>query len=72
MNNQRDIAALAISEGAGEQVADTVGLAEAVCRWLAISPEEKAQNAQKARGLIERNQGVSVKCLDAVEALLGR
>lgn len=72
MNNQRDIAALAISEGAGEQVTDAVGLAEAVCRWLTLSPEEKAQNAQKARGLIERNQGVSVKCLDAVEVLLGR
>ncbi|WP_309721458.1 glycosyltransferase N-terminal domain-containing protein [Armatimonas sp.] len=72
MNNQRDIAALAIAEGVAEQVADTNALAEAVCRWLALSPEKKAQNATKARGLIERNQGVSAKCLDAVEALLGR
>ena len=72
MNNQRDIAALAISEGVGEQVADANALAEAVCRWLALSPEQKAQNAQKARALIERNQGVSAKCLDAVETLLGR
>ena len=72
MNNQRDIAALAISEGVGEQVADAATLAEAVCRWIALSPEQKAQNAAKARGLIERNQGVSAKCLDAVESLLGR
>lgn len=72
MNNQRDIAALAISEGVAEQVADVTALAEAVCRWLALSPEQKAQNAKKARGLIERNQGVSAKCLDAVESLLGR
>ena len=71
MNNQRDIAALAIAEGVAEQVTDAAGLADAVCRWLALSPEQKAQNATKARGLIERNQGVSAKCLNAVENLLG-
>ena len=70
MNNQRDIAALAIAEGVAEQVEDATGLADAVCRWLALAPEQKAETAVKARGLIERNQGVSVRCLDAVEALL--
>jgi 3-deoxy-D-manno-octulosonic-acid transferase len=70
MNNQRDIAALALTEGVGEQVEGAAGLAAAVSRWLSLSPEEKAQNAQKARALIERNQGVCSKCLDAVEALL--
>ena len=72
MNNQRDIAALAIAEGVAEQVMDVAGLASAVSRWLALSEQEKAENAAKARALIERNQGVSARCIDAMESLLGR
>jgi 3-deoxy-D-manno-octulosonic-acid transferase len=70
MNNQRDIAALAIAEGVAEQVRDAEALAEAVCRWLALPTDEKATLGRRARALIERNQGVSVRCLEAVEALL--
>ena len=72
MNNQRDIAALAVAEGVGEQVSDVAGLADAVVRWLTLTPREKAQKALAARGLIERNQGVATRCVDAVENLLGR
>ncbi|WP_395094847.1 3-deoxy-D-manno-octulosonic acid transferase [Armatimonas sp.] len=72
MNNQRDIAALAVAEGVGEQVMDAAGLASAVSRWLALSGQERATSAVKARALIERNQGVSAKCMDALESLLGR
>lgn len=70
MNNQRDIAALAIAEGVGEQVADADALADALCRWLSLSQEEKAQKAELSRALIERNQGVAAQCVEAVERLL--
>lgn len=71
MNNQRDIAALAQAEGVGEQVHDSVALAEAVIRWLSLTEAEKTAISQRARGLIERNQGVSGRCVEAVEKLLG-
>lgn len=71
MNNQRDIAALAQAEGVGWQIADPRGLAAEVVRLIQLSPREKHTLATKARGLIERNQGVSARCVVAVERLLG-
>jgi 3-deoxy-D-manno-octulosonic-acid transferase len=71
MNNQRDIAALSRAEGVGFEVGDTDQLATEVIRLVSLSREEKAEQAQKARALIDRNQGVSVRCVDAVADLLG-
>ena len=71
MNNQRDIAALSRAEGVGFEVSDTEQLASEVVRLASLSGEEKEALAQKARGLIERNQGVAARCVDAVADLLG-
>ncbi|MBC8101267.1 MAG: 3-deoxy-D-manno-octulosonic acid transferase [Cytophagales bacterium] len=70
MNNQRDIAALAKAEGAGFEVADTAQLAAEVTRLVSRSEEEKAEMSRRARALIERNQGVAVRCVDRVATLL--
>ncbi|MES2459074.1 MAG: 3-deoxy-D-manno-octulosonic acid transferase, partial [Armatimonadota bacterium] len=72
MNNQRDIAALSRAEGVGFQVEDTGQLASNVVRLVSLPEEEKMLLAQKARRLIERNQGVSARCVDIVADLLGR
>jgi len=71
MNNQRDIAALAQAEGVGCQITDPQSLAAEVIRLIQLSPEEKQVLSTKARGLIERNQGVAARCVAAVESLLG-
>lgn len=71
MNNQRDIAALARSEGVGFEVADADGLAEAVCRLLSLPAAERADLSHRARALIERNQGAAGRCADLAAALLG-
>lgn len=72
MNNQRDIAALSRAEGVGFEVGDTEQLASEVVRLVSLSREEKAELAQKARALIDRNQGVAARCVDAVANLLER
>jgi 3-deoxy-D-manno-octulosonic-acid transferase len=72
MNNQRDIAALSKAEGVGFEVGDAEQLATEVVRLISFSAAQKTELAQKARGLIQRNQGVSAKCVDAVEALMGK
>ena len=71
MNNQRDIAALAKAEGVGFEVRDADSLAAEVTRLLSVSAEERAALAATARALIERNQGVAARCVEAVAALLG-
>ena len=68
MNNQRDIAALSAAEGVGFPVADAAGLAAEVIRLLSLPDAEREEMAAKARALIDRNQGVTVQTLDAVEA----
>lgn len=70
MNNQRDIAALAKAEGVGFEVADAPALAAEVERLLSLPPDEKRALSAKARALIERNQGVSQRCINAVAHLL--
>lgn len=70
MNNQRDIAALAKGEGVGFEVRDAETLAAAVVRLATLPPAERAEMARRARGLIEQNQGVSARCVDAVARLL--
>jgi 3-deoxy-D-manno-octulosonic-acid transferase len=72
MNNQRDIAGLSKAEGIGFEVADTEQLAVEVVRLVSLTEEEKVLLAQKARGLIERNQGVSARCVDVIVDLLGQ
>lgn len=72
MNNQRDIAALARTEGVGWAVNDPNELAEQVLRLVWLPPNEKAALAHKARTLIERNQGVAARCVEAVATLLDR
>ena len=72
MNNQRDIASLSKGEGVGFEVADAESLAAHVVRLLSLPGEEKAELAKKARNLIERNQGVAARCVDAVADLLER
>jgi 3-deoxy-D-manno-octulosonic-acid transferase len=69
MNNQRDIAALAQAEGVGFLVPDAAGLAEELVRLLAMEPERRARLSHRARALIDRNQGVTARSLDAVEAV---
>ena len=72
MNNQRDIAALAQSEGVGIMVRNADELAATINRLLSLSTDEKEALSQKARNLIERNQGVTARTLDAVEAAMQR
>ncbi len=72
MNNQRDIAALSKAAGVGFEVRDAGTLAEEVTRLLALPEEEKAALSAAARALIERNQGVAERCVDAVARLLER
>ena len=68
MNNQRDIAALAQSEGVGFMVNDAATLAETVRRLLTLSPDEKTALKAKCRAVIEANQGVTARALDLVDA----
>lgn len=70
MNNQRDIAALSKAAGVGFAVEDAATLAAEVVRLLSLSAPEKAALSRAARELIERNQGVTARCLDAVARLL--
>ncbi|HVK04103.1 MAG TPA: glycosyltransferase N-terminal domain-containing protein, partial [Armatimonadaceae bacterium] len=67
MNNQRDIAALSAAEGVGFLVADEDAFVTEAARLLAMAPEEKEALARRARALIDRNQGVTARSLDAVE-----
>jgi 3-deoxy-D-manno-octulosonic-acid transferase len=71
MNNQRDIAALAKTEGVGFEAQDAQSLADEVVRLLSLPEDEKRALGRKARALIERNQGVAARCVDAVERLMG-
>ena len=71
MNNQRDIAALAQAEGVGFVVKGGGELAETVLRLLTLPAEEKATLREKCRALIERNQGVTKRTLDLVDAARG-
>jgi 3-deoxy-D-manno-octulosonic-acid transferase len=67
MNNQRDISALAKAEGVGFEVPpDTAAVAREIVRLLSLSESEQHELRQKARALIERNQGVSVRCVEAL------
>jgi 3-deoxy-D-manno-octulosonic-acid transferase len=70
MSNQRDIAALSKAEGVGFEVKDPNELAAEVIRLLSLPPDEKRRLAEKARALIERNQGVSAQCVEEVARLL--
>ena len=70
MNNQRDIAALALREGVGFEVADADALAAEVIRLLSLTERERAELARRARALIERNQGVSRRAVEAIAELL--
>jgi 3-deoxy-D-manno-octulosonic-acid transferase len=72
MNNQRDIAALAKAAGVGWEVADADELGAQVVRLASLPPDEKRALSAKARALIERNQGVSARCVEAVAELLGQ
>ncbi|MDX1934636.1 MAG: glycosyltransferase N-terminal domain-containing protein [Capsulimonadales bacterium] len=71
MNNQRDIAALAMSEAVGFMVPDAKTLAWVVTRLLKRSGSERQAQAARARGLIERNQGVASRCVDVIAELRG-
>ncbi len=71
-NNQRDISALSQAEGVGFEITDSESLAREVLRILTLPEAEKQKLNEKARALIERNQGVTARALDAAEGLLGR
>ncbi len=71
MNNQRDIAGLAKAAGVGFEVRDADALAGEVTRLLSLPAGEKRALSAAARALIERNQGVAARCVDAVARLLG-
>ncbi|MEI6431718.1 MAG: glycosyltransferase N-terminal domain-containing protein [bacterium] len=70
MNNQRDISSLSKADGVAFEVSDAQMLASEVIRLISLSPEEKSRLSEKARHLIERNQGVSVRCVDEAARLL--
>jgi 3-deoxy-D-manno-octulosonic-acid transferase len=70
MNNQRDIAQLAIRAGVGFQIRDPATLAETIIRLLSLPLDQKAALSESAIELIARNQGVAKKCVDLVEALV--
>jgi 3-deoxy-D-manno-octulosonic-acid transferase len=69
-NNQRDITALALAEGVGFRVEDAAELADTVVRLASLPANEKIEISQRARAMIERNQGVAARCVDAVTRLL--
>ena len=69
--DQRDIAALSLAEGVGFTVQAAASLAAEVVRILSLSPEQKQALSDKARGLIDRNQGVAARCVEKVVELLG-
>ena len=71
MNNQRDIAALAIAEGVGTQVPDSMGLADTLLAHLDMPQTEKDSLSQRARQLIARNQGAAKRVVALAEQLLG-
>ena len=66
MNNQRDIAGLALSEGVGFEVTDADTLAAKVTEILSLPPDARDSLRTRARALIERNQGVAARCVRAV------
>jgi 3-deoxy-D-manno-octulosonic-acid transferase len=68
-NNQRDITALAQAEGVGFLVKDAAELAEVVHRIVTLPPDDKPALAAKSRSLIERNQGVTSRALDLIDAV---
>lgn len=70
MNNQRDIAALSKAEGVGFEVQSSEELAAEVTRLLSLPAEQKEEISRRARALIERNQGVSARCVEVVAQLL--
>lgn len=70
MNNQRDIAALAVAENVGFTVQNADELADVVIRLLTLPPDEKAALSHRCRALIEHNQGVTGRALDLVEAAM--
>ena len=72
MNNQRDIAALSVAEGVARQLTHGAELASAIIEIASLSPAEKEVIRQKARGLIERNQGVAARCVAVVKELLAQ
>lgn len=71
MNNQRDIAALSLAEGVGFVVHDADELARQVARLVALTGDEKRALSERARALIDRNQGVASRCVQMVAELLG-
>ena len=70
MNNQRDIAALSRAAGVGFEVRDADTLAREVTRLLSLPAGERQALSAAARTLIERTQGVAVRCVDRVARLL--
>lgn len=70
MSNQRDIAALAKNADVGFEVEDAETLAGELRRLLALPEAEKRALADRARALIEANQGVAARCVEAVAELL--
>ena len=71
MNNQRDIAALAVAAGVGTEVPDPDALAAEILRVLALDTDERENLARRCRDLIDRNQGAATRCVALAEELLG-
>ena len=71
MNNQRDIATLAQAEGVGFVVRNAEELAETAHRLLTLPANEKAELSRRCRAVIERNQGVTARALDLLDAARG-
>ncbi|MFY7954080.1 MAG: 3-deoxy-D-manno-octulosonic acid transferase, partial [Armatimonadaceae bacterium] len=71
MNNQRDIAALALAAGVAREVPDSATLAEAIRENLDASSDQKARWSADALELIARNQGAADRVVRLAEELLG-
>jgi len=71
MNNQRDIAALALAAGVATEVQDSASLAEAIRENLDASPDRKTRWSADALDLIARNQGAADRVVRLAEELLG-
>lgn len=69
MENFREIAALFLASGAGDQVPDAAGLAKSVCA-LAASEAGRLEMGRRGTGLLQECSGATARHLDIAAGLL--
>ena len=70
MNNFRDVASLFLKAEGAVQVADAVGLADAVLHLL-DHPDEARRLGERAKGVVDQQAGAASRILKQMEEWLG-